>query len=57
MNSFAAALDNVRNEDETPEVVSLALELRGYYEAGKPGHEEQITARTNALNTCKNSRP
>jgi septal ring factor EnvC (AmiA/AmiB activator) len=57
MNSFAAALDKVRNENDTPEIADLARQLRNRYEEGKPGHEEQITARNNALNTCKNSRP
>lgn len=60
MNSFAAALDKVRNENETPEIANLARQLRNRYEEGKSGHEgheEQITARSNALSTCKNSRP
>ena len=57
MNSFAAALDKVRNESETPEIADLARQLRNRYEEGKSGHEEQITARNNALSTCKNSRP
>jgi len=57
MNSFAAALDKVRNENETPEIADLARQLRTRYEEGKSGHEEQITARNNALTTCKNSRP
>jgi hypothetical protein len=57
MNSFAAALDKVRNESETPELAALARQLRDRYEGSKSGHEEQITARNNALNTCKNSRP
>jgi vacuolar-type H+-ATPase subunit I/STV1 len=56
MNSFAAALDKVRNENETPEIADLARQLRNRYEEGKSGHEEQITARNNALSTCKNSR-
>jgi hypothetical protein len=57
MNVFATALDKVRNEDETPEIKDLARQLRDKYEASKSGHEEQITARNNALDTCKNSRP
>jgi hypothetical protein len=57
MNVFASALDKVRNENETPEIKDLARQLRDKYEAGKPGHEEQITTRNNALATCKNSRP
>ena len=57
MNVFAAALDKVRNEDDTPEIKDLARQLRDKYEASKSGHEEQITARKNALETCKNSRP
>jgi hypothetical protein len=51
MNVFAAALDKVRNEDETPEIKDLARQLRDKYEAAKSGHEEQITTRNNALNT------
>ena len=57
MNVFAAALDKVRNEDETPEIKDLARQLRDKYEEAKPGHETQITGRSNALATCKNSRP
>lgn len=57
MNTFAAALDKVRNENETREIADLARQLRNRYEEGKSGHEEQITARSNALATCKNSRP
>lgn len=56
MNSFAAALDKVRNESETVEIADLARQLRNRYEEGKSGHEEQITARNNALSTCKSSR-
>lgn len=57
MNVFATALDKVRNEDETPEIKASARELRDAYEASKSGHEVQITARNNALDTCKNSKP
>lgn len=57
MNNFASALDKVRNENETPEIKDLATQLRNKFEASKSGHEEQITARKNALDTCKNSRP
>ncbi len=57
LNVFAAALDKVRNENETPEIKELARQLRDKYEEAKSGHETQITARNNALATCKNSRP
>jgi len=57
MNNFASALDKVRNESETQELKDLATQLRNKYEASKSGHEEQITARRNALDTCKNARP
>lgn len=57
MNNFAHALDRVRNEDDTPELKALARSLRAKYQRGKSGHEEQISARTNALNNCKNWRP
>jgi hypothetical protein len=57
MNVFAYAQDKVRNEDETPELKEIAYFLRDSYEKSKRGHEMQITARNNALDTCKNSRP
>ncbi len=57
MNSFAYALDKVRNEDETPQIKDIARSLRSKYERAKSGHEEQITAKTNAWNNCKNWRP
>jgi peptidoglycan hydrolase CwlO-like protein len=56
MNSFAAALDRVRNEDETPRIKELASKLRNSYEEGKPGHETEITGKENALKTCRDSR-
>jgi vacuolar-type H+-ATPase subunit I/STV1 len=57
MNSFAAALDKVRNENEPPEIRDVARSLRNKYEKAKSGHEEQITAKTNASNNCKSWRP
>lgn len=57
MNSFASALDRVRNESETPELHELARSLRSKYEKEKSGHEIQITDKTNALNNCKDWRP
>ena len=57
MNSFAAALDKVRTENETPEIEALAEVLRDHYEASKSGHEDQITYKTRSLETCKSSRP
>ncbi|MFO0578459.1 MAG: hypothetical protein U1A78_31020 [Polyangia bacterium] len=57
MNSFASALDRVRNENETPELQEVARSLRSKYEKEKSGHEEQITAKTNALNHCREWRP
>jgi hypothetical protein len=57
MNSFAYALDRVRNESEPQELKDLARSLRGKYEKEKSGHEEQITARTNAWNNCKSWKP
>ena len=56
MNVFASAIDRARNENDPPEIVSLARQLRDMYEAAKPGHEKQITARQSALDTCKSSR-
>jgi hypothetical protein len=57
MNSFSYALDKVRNENEPQELKDVARSLRGKYEKAKSGHEEQITARTNAWNNCKSWRP
>lgn len=57
LNVFASAIDRVRNENDPPAILPLARQLRDMYEAGKPGHEKQITARQNALDTCKGSRP
>lgn len=57
MNVYATALDKVRNEDETPEIKDLGRQLRDMYEESKSGHEVQINNRTNALETCKKSRP
>jgi DNA repair exonuclease SbcCD ATPase subunit len=56
-NSFASALDKMRNESETPEIKKLSSSLVRKYEKAKSGHEEQITARTNAWNNCKSWRP
>jgi peptidoglycan hydrolase CwlO-like protein len=56
MNSFAAALDKVRSEDETPKIKELAIKLRNSYEEGKSGHEIEITGKENALRTCRDSR-
>ena len=57
MNVFASAIDRARNEDDPPEIVSLARQLRDKWEGGKSGHEQQITARKNSFSTCKNSVP
>jgi hypothetical protein len=56
MNSFAYAHDKVRNEND-PDIRDIARSLRSTYEKAKSGHEDQITARTNALNNCKSWRP
>jgi len=53
MNVFASAQDKVRGENETPELERIARELRDMYEESKRGHNIQITARNNALDTCK----
>ena len=57
MNSFAGALDKMRNEQESPEIKSVAESLVKKYERAKSGREEQITAKTNAWNNCKSWRP
>ena len=57
MNSVAYSLDRVRNESETPEIKSVASSLANKYERAKRGHEQQITAKTNALENCKSWRP
>ena len=56
MNSFAHALDKVRNESETKEIKDIARSLRSKYGKAKSGHEEQISAKTNAWNNCKSWR-
>jgi hypothetical protein len=57
MNSFASAIDKMRNEDETPEIKAVAESLVKKYETAKSGHEVQITNKTNASNNCKEWRP
>jgi len=57
MNSFAYALDKIRNESETEEIKNLARSLRGKYEASKSGHEIQIRDKGTALQNCKDWRP
>jgi hypothetical protein len=56
-NSFGSALDKMRNENETPEIKSVAQSLVSKYEKQKSGHEVQITNRNNALTNCKDWRP
>lgn len=41
MNSFAAALDKMRNESETPEIKAVAGSLVRKYERSKSGHERR----------------
>jgi hypothetical protein len=57
MNSFAAALDKMRNERETPDIKTVAESLARKYERSKSGHEQQITAKQNALANCKSWDP
>lgn len=57
MNSFAAALDKMRNEHDTPEIKSVASSLVRKYERSKSGHEQQISAKANALRNCRDWRP
>jgi len=57
LNSFTTALDRMRNENETDELKAVSRSLASKYERAKSGHEEQVTARTNAWNNCKNWRP
>ena len=57
MNVYAAALDKVRTEDETPEIKDLGRELRDHYESTKKGHEIYLTNRDKGMETCKNERP
>jgi hypothetical protein len=56
MNVFATAIDKVRGEIDE-DIKPLARQLRDKYEGQKRGHEMAITAKKNALETCKNSRP
>lgn len=57
MNSFAAALDKMRSESETPDIETIAGSLVRKYERSKSGHEQLIAAKTNALRNCKDWRP
>lgn len=57
MNSFAAALDKMRNENETPDIKAVAGSLVRKYERSKSGHEQQITAKDNAMRNCKDWKP
>ena len=45
MNVFAYALAKVRNEDETPEILDLARQLRAKYDAEKRGRSLVTSAR------------
>lgn len=56
MNVFAAATDKVRGETNA-DIKPLARQLRDKFEEQKRGHEMAITAKKNALETCKKSRP
>jgi hypothetical protein len=56
MNVFATAIDKVRGESDE-DIKPHARQLRDKYEEQKRGHEMAITAKKNALETCKNSRP
>lgn len=57
MNSFAYALDRMRNERDTPEIRAVAESLVRKYMKSKSGHKQQITAKTNALKNCKYWKP
>lgn len=57
MNSFAAALDKMRSESETPDIETIAGSLVRKYERSKSGHEQLIAAKTYALRNCKDWRP
>jgi chromosome segregation ATPase len=57
MNAFASALDKMRNEDDTPDIKTVASSLVRKYEKAKSGHEQQITAKKNAYENCKDWRP
>ncbi len=57
MNVYAAALDKVRTEDETPEIKELGRELRDSYEASKKGHEIYLTNSDKGMENCKRETP
>ncbi len=57
MNSFAATLDKMRSENETPDITSISQSLVRKYERSKSGHEQQITAKQNALSNCRRWTP
>ena len=56
MNTFGAAIDRVRNENETAEIRTLARTLLGYYQDSKPGHQEILRNYETALSFCKDER-
>ena len=57
MNSFAATLDKMRSENETPDITSISQSLVRKYERSKSGHEQQSTAKQNALSNCRRWTP
>jgi hypothetical protein len=57
MNVFSSAQDRVRNENDPPEIIPYARQLRDKWEVSKPGHVEAITGKENALARCKDARP
>ncbi len=56
MNTFGAAIDRIRNENETDEIRNLARTLLGYYQDSKPGHQKVLSNYETALSFCKDER-
>lgn len=56
MNTFGAAIDRIRNENETDEIRNLARTLLGYYQDSKAGHQEILRNFESALSFCKDER-
>ncbi len=56
MNIFAEALDKVRGENDD-DIKPLARILRDRFEEAKSGHEQAITSKQNARDTCKSEAP
>lgn len=55
-NTFGAAIDRIRSENETDEIRNLARTLLGYYQDSKSGHQEVLRNFETALSLCRDER-